>query len=451
MSSDFEHELREARGTLPEPESDVTEDARSRALRAVRRRHPRARVTALVGTALALALALGIGVGSFVVPSTTASQGPPGLGFLPLEDWYVLQAGTHATPERPAVAIASNVPLSPEDGNSIVPYETLLRLPANGIVIVANFTGRIESATRVARSIPNSVGWGYPDHDLPLRVRDASPYIQYGGQIRPEQPLGQYQLKANVKGFAVDLHIYFGTVQPTQAQFAAAQEQLDELVVRRGESSRPAATAAPGTGTTPAAPVVIDRTLACNTVTLGGLREVEARAHRGYRFGSEWQKLPYAVVSSGAEGGSAAGGRTIAPDNSLAWITAGSPSPATTVDDEYLTFPVKNSGTLGLNTTICKPAKKRIPLAQSTLRSAGAISLLEEYDCPSPKVVFVRVRAVVTSRATPRQRGFFKAISIPVQEAELAVRTAAGKPMVYAQVLQSGRTRLFTTARCAPD
>jgi hypothetical protein len=453
MSSDhdFEHELRHARGTLPDPEGDVTEDARSRALRAVRRRHPRARVTALAGVALGLALALGIGVGSFVVPSTTASQGPPGLGFLPQDDWYVLQAGTHATPERPAVAIASNVPLSPEDGNSIVPYSTLLELPPQGIVIVANFTGQVDEATRVARSVPNAIGWGYPDHDLPLRVRDALPYIQYGGQIRPEQPLGQYQLKATVKGFAVDLHIYFGTVQPSDAQFALAQEQLDQLIVRKSKRSVPTATIAPGSTAWPAAPVVIDRTLSCNTVTLGGIREVEARAHRGYRFGNEWQKLPYAVVSSGAEAGSSVGGRTIAPDNSLAWITAGSPSPATTADDEYLTFPVKNSGTLGLNTTICKPAKKRIPLTRASLRNAGAISLLEEYDCPSPKVVFVRVRAVVTSKATPRRRGFFKAISIPVQEAELAVRTAAGKPMVYAQVLQSGRTRLYTAPRCAPD
>ena len=96
MSSEFEHELREARGTLPEPEADVTGDARSRALRAVRKRHPRARFTALAGTALALAVALGLGVGSFVVPSTTASQGPPGLGFLPEDDWYVLQAGSFA-------------------------------------------------------------------------------------------------------------------------------------------------------------------------------------------------------------------------------------------------------------------------------------------------------------------------------------------------------------------
>lgn len=451
MSSEFEHELREARGTLPEPGADVTGDARSRALRAVRKRHPRARFTALAGTALALAVALGLGVGSFVVPSTTASQGPPGLGFLPEDDWYVLQAGSFATPERPAVAIASNIPLSPEDGNSIVPYSTLLALPPDGIVIVANFTGRVEEATRIARSIPNTVGWAYPDHDLPLRVRDATPYIQYGGQIRPEEPLGQYQLKATVKGFAVDLHIYFGTVQPSDAQFAQAQAQLDQLVVRKGKASVPAATTATGTQAAPAQPVVIDRTLSCNAVVLGGIREIEARAHRGYKFGSDWQKLPYAVVTSGAEAGSAVGGRTIAPDNAFAWITAAKPSAATTVDDEYLTWPVTSSGTLGLSTTMCKPVTKRIPLTHAGLRSAGAVSLLEEYDCPSPRALVVRVRAVVTSKATPRQRGFYKAISVPVQEAELAVRTASGKPLVYSQVLQSGRVRLFTAAKCAPD
>jgi hypothetical protein len=450
MSSEFDHELRDARGTLPDPGADATTEARARALRAVRRRRPRARVTALAGTALALALAFGVVVGSLVVPNTTASQGPPGLGFLPEDGWYVLQAGSFATPERPAVAIASNVPLSPEDGNSIVPYSTLLKLPPNGIVIVANFTGRIALATGVAKSIPNSLGWGYPEHDLPLRIRDATPYIQYSGQIRPEEPLGQYQLKATVHGFAVDLHFYFGAVQPSSAQFSAAQEQLDKLVVRKGSGTVPTAATSTG-GAYSGVVTVIDRTLACNAVALGGIREVEARAHRGYRFGSEWQKLPYAVVSSGAEGGGV-GGRTIAPDNSLVWITAGKPSHLTTVDDEYLTFPVMNSGTLGLNTTICNPAKKRIPLRTTTgLKSAGAISLLEEYDCPAPKVVYVRVRAVVPSQTVPRRRGFFQAISVPIQEAEFAVRTAAGKPLVYAQVLQSGRTRLFTAARCAPD
>jgi hypothetical protein len=195
---------------------------------------------------------------------------------------------------------------------------------------------------------------------------------------------------------------------------------------------------------------VLDQTLACTTVVVGGIREVETRAHNGYRFGSRWSKLPYAVVSSGTEGGGQ-GGRTIAPDNSLAWITAGSPSPTTTVDSEYLTFPVQASGTLGLNTTICNPSRQRVPLARTRLRDAGAIPLVEEFDCASPRRVYVRVRAVLQSKVTLRRKGFFRATLVPVREAELVVRTESGKPLVYAQVLRSGKTRLFTAKGCAPD
>jgi hypothetical protein len=44
---------------------------------------------------------------------------------------------------------------------------------------------------------------------------------------------------------------------------------------------------------------VIDRTYACATDLVGGLRKIEARAHSGSRAGSAWTRLPYAVVASG--------------------------------------------------------------------------------------------------------------------------------------------------------
>lgn len=451
MSSDFERELRDARETLPVPGDAVTLRARRRAVAALRPRKPRIRVAALVAVAFVSALVVGVGLGSFVAPSTTASDAPAGLGFLPEDGWYVLQAGTDATPERPAVAIASNFPISPEDGSSIVPYTTLLGMPASGIVIVANFTGRIEEATAHVPSVQRSLGFGYPAQELPLRIRDATPYIQFGGQIRPEEPLGQYQLRATVKGYAVELFFYFGSVDPSPALLAEAQTQLDRLVVRRGRApAAPTVTANPADTAMIGAPVVLDRTIACNTVVLGGIREVEARAHRGYRFASQWSKLPYAVVSSGAEGGTVSG-RTIAPDNSLAWITAGSPSGSTTVDDGFFTFPVRSSGTLGLNTTICNPSKAKIPLSSAGLRSAGSIAGVEELDCASPRRVLVRVRATLRSAGDLRRRGFFQATGIPVREAELVVRTESGKALVYAEVLQSGQTRLFTAKGCQPD
>src|SRR5687768_637100 len=44
---------------------------------------------------------------------------------------------------------------------------------------------------------------------------------------------------------------------------------------------------------------VIDRTYSCASVFLGGIRQIEARAHSGGRAHAEWLTLPYAVVASG--------------------------------------------------------------------------------------------------------------------------------------------------------
>jgi hypothetical protein len=85
------------------------------------------------------------------------------------------------------------------------------------------------------------------------------------------------------------------------------------------------------------APVsVIDRSYACATAFVGGIRQLEARAHSGSRAHSEWTRLPYAVVASGGVA------RTpfvdAPPENSVAWVTAGQPSLATTIDEEWLSW-----------------------------------------------------------------------------------------------------------------
>jgi hypothetical protein len=451
VSSELERQLREARESLPDPGHDVTERARARALGALRRRRPRVRVAALMGVAFVVVLVAGVGLGSLVAPSGTASQGPPGLGFLPEDGWYVMQAGTDATPEHPGIAIASNIPLAPEDGASIVPYSTLLRLPADGIVIVANFTGRVE---QVQRFVPKgSHGSTFPVRKLPLRVIDASPYIQFGGQVRPEEPLGQYQLRAEVNSYTVDLHFYFGTTAPSANLRAAAQRQLDRLVVRSGRSRQGARSrdtestlSRPSTGSAG----LIDRTFVCSTDAHGGIHEVEARAHAGYRVDSRWARLPYAVVATGGAGGALSGNQSASP-NSLAWITAGSPAADTTVDSEYETFPVRVSGTLGIRRGQCKATRARVPLSRAGLRGGPMTALGEELDCVAPRRVLLRVRARLQSQGNLKQRQLFLATNVPLLDAKLTVRTLAGKPLVYAEVFQSGRTPLYTARGCVRD
>jgi hypothetical protein len=449
MSSEFERLLREARGSLPEPEADVTDAARRRAVSALKRRRPRARIAGLVVSALVIA-ALGVGAGTLIAPSGTASQGPAGLGFLPEEGWYVIQAGTDATPERPGIAIASNIPLSPEDGASIVPYSTLLRLPADGIVIVANFTGRVGELNWFGGNLRNVTYFG---HKLPLRIEDASPYIQYGGQIRPEEPLGQYQLTAEVNGYVVDLHFYFGTPEPSSELRAEAQRQLSRLVVRAGSPNGaggvPSATT-PRTPTASEAGGVLDRTFVCSTDSHGGVYEIETRAHAGFRSGSSWAKLPYAVVSTGGAGGSLSGNQA-ASQNFLVWITAGNPVAETTVDNDFWTFPVRVSGTIGVLRAQCRASKARVPLSRAGLVGGPQTPLGDEYDCVTPRKVLIRVRARLRSQGDLKQRPVFLATSIPTLDAKLSVRTLSGKPLVYAEVFQSGRTPFYTARGCVRD
>ncbi len=129
----------------------------------------------------------------------------------------MLQSGTPATPDRPGVALAANVPLHPQDTVDGFPYSTLRSLPAHGVVLVASF---MRVGDRHAAS-----------QQLPLSLREAVPYIRYGGEVRPKRPLGQYELRATVEGYEVEVQAYFGTREPASAVLADAQGQLDRLVV----------------------------------------------------------------------------------------------------------------------------------------------------------------------------------------------------------------------------
>jgi len=183
----------------------------------------------------------------------------------------------------------------------------------------------------------------------------------------------------------------------------------------------------------PEASRVLDRTVLCSTSTSGGLYEVEARAHAGiHETPSRWKQLPFAVASTGS-----IGSRLLALSDSLAWITAGSPSAATTIDVEFRMTEARSS--------------KTIPLSAQGLRGSAASPFEDEFDCAVPRRVLVRVRATLEAPAELRlSRGFLRT-SVPAKEAALAVRTQSGKPLMYATVSQSGMSRLFTGPTCVPD
>jgi hypothetical protein len=396
-----------------------------------------------VGLALVVGSGLGFGLGTSFLPSGTAAQGPLGLGFLPASGWNVLQSGARATRDRPAFATAANVPLDPEDvvagglpDPSGLPYATLLELPPEGIIIVASFT------KRQGRQ-PYYIDFRFPKQKLPLRLSDATPYIESGTQIRPDEPLGQYQIRAAVSGYDVDLNVYFGTPHPSPALLGEAQRQLDRLVVRSPANDH--ATARSRSAAT--SPRVVDRTIVCATALTGGLRTVEVRGHAGIREGgSSWKQLPFAVFSTGS-----VGARLTALDNSLAWVTAGVPSGTTTMDIGFNQAWPHTTGTIALNRRWCRTSAAKVALTPAGLSGGPAGVFGESFDCLAPRRVLVRVRTVFGMPAGLHGDGLFVRTNTPIREARMAMRTESGKALAFAEVLEAGRTRLFTARSCSPD
>src|SRR5215218_7010251 len=283
MSSDFDKLLREARRALPLPDDLATSRARNRALAAVRRRRLRRTAAVLLAAAL---VALGIGIGALATPSGSAAPAPTGLGFLPARGWSVLQNGGDGTPVRPAVAVAANVQLSPDDDSDGLPLSTLETLPPDGVLIVASF---------VARGDETYFDQYFPRGRLPLRAAAASRGIESGVQVRPGQPLGEYQLRTGVNGYDVDLNIYYGTARPTPAALAVAQQQLDRLVVQQparvvsvSQPRNQAPTAAPqAIGTTR----LVDRTIECTPGSGHGARSITVSAQTGFKKDGKFEWL----------------------------------------------------------------------------------------------------------------------------------------------------------------
>ncbi|HXG76493.1 MAG TPA: hypothetical protein VNJ53_07985 [Gaiellaceae bacterium] len=443
MSSELERLLRRGRDVLPEPEGAATERARVRALAALRRRSRRARlVLAGVGAALVLT-GFGVGLGALVAPSGEAAKGPVGLGFLPAPGWFAYQTGDEASTLFQTIAVAANVPLASEDvvagaaDPSGLPYQTLLELPSDGIVIVASFT----------RPDGPRIDAYYPRASLPLRLRNAGPLLHGGTQVRPDEPLGQYQIRASVNGRRVEVVVYFGTPAPSAALRAEAQRQLGRLVVRRGETperpaARPAAVAAPR-------PALLDRTFACSPALVGGVRQIDARARRGSgRQSRGWERPALASLGTTVSGSAAT-----AVEDELAWITAGPPSAEATVVSTPVgfTFPFRSWGTVAVNRTLCRASTARVALSSTGLRGGPVGVFDDRWDCAVGRRVLVRIRAVLSSPSTLRTfRGFVRT-TVPARSAMLAVQTQAGKRLVHAQVHESGRSSLHVAPGCFPD
>jgi hypothetical protein len=218
---------------------------------------------------------------------------------------------------------------------------------------------------------------------------------------------------------------------------------LAVLLVSTGVLWQPEADAQPD------ASRVIDRTVLCATDPAGGIYEIEIRTNEGFRSGrGAWEKPATGALTTGSTGSAAQ-----ALDNSLAWVIAGRPKPkATVIPDPFtgFTYPIRTWGNVAMSVR-CRPSRVRVPLTTAGLEGGRPGQLGEQFDCPTPRRVLVRTRAVLQSPTTLTRHRQFLVARTPVLEGYLAVRTESGRPIAYAETFASGKARLFTAPRCLPD
>jgi hypothetical protein len=161
--------------------------------------------------------ALGLAGWRVGVPgSASASAAGIAPAFSPAEGWNTLSTGSDPAPPQAPSAIAANVPIAPSDAEDVNGFATANGLSGDGVVIVAWLYDRNDDDT------------GYPARLLPLQLSDATLSDGFEGV---SSSIGDETLIAGVGDWDIELHAFFGTNPPTQAELAAAQQELDRSVI----------------------------------------------------------------------------------------------------------------------------------------------------------------------------------------------------------------------------
>jgi hypothetical protein len=260
-----------------------------------------------------------------------------------------------------------------------------------------------------------------------------------GGRVRVS--VSSFSLPLKLKGKFVELQrLAAGQWTPIRrARFSAKRPgafSATFTVKRRGLTLRafvPAESAAPCYAATasktwtsgPPAGVssdrVIDRTHVCSVAMWGGIRQLSVGA--AGLVPTEFAPRPGISASS----------RWI-PDATLAGASTES---------------------VWFNPARCTPSMARAPFVSRGLRGGAIGNSRRSFECETPSRVLLRVRAVFaapTALAEDRTRGYRQLLaSGQVNEAALAVRSLAGKPLAFASFSASGAVRLFVARGCVDD
>ena len=114
--------------------------------------------------------------------------------------------------------------------------------------------------------------------------------------------------------------------------------------------------------------------------------------------------------------------------------------------------PPLTSGSVGVGVQRCKPTRARVTFTRRGLSGGDVAALLtaEELKCHAPTTVLVRIRAAFFEPAALKLSGdktILQAIA-RIRKGQIAVRTPNGKRLVYGEVYDSGKARLFTAGSC---
>lgn len=180
---------------------------------------------------------------------------------------------------------------------------------------------------------------------------------------------------------------------------------------------------------------LVDRTLLCRTGAANGARTVDVTARSAVRAGGRLESLAFLVVTTPAQP------VPTRPNYlpTLAGVSAGWPPP-----------PPLEAGGLGFSLTRCTLSKARVPLTRRGLRGGPAGVFGQELKCHAPVRVLVRIRATLRSAVRlerTRDRDSLAATA-RIDLGRIAVRTPGGAPLLYGDIIDSGRTRLYTAPSC---
>jgi hypothetical protein len=189
-----------------------------------------------------------------------------------------------------------------------------------------------------------------------------------------------------------------------------------------------------------AAAPVVDRTVVCTTGYANGAKVIYVSGRSGFKKGDTFEWPSYVDVSTG---GSPLPRKRNQYRPSLSAIVAGWPPKPPITANGYGFDADKH----------CRLTRIRVPFTKTRLTGGVASQFGEERTCVPPGRILIRLRGEFTEPVEltllgtkPTRR--YQAVGHMVR-AQIAVRNAAGKPLVYGEATASGRTKLFTARSCS--